>query len=272
MGRLPSNKYAAVCAAGHCDVYVQAGAGVRVRQGDRWQVYCPADAPPEGGAAAVQPADAGTGGSAANRFAGPCMECSVQVGAGAGVLVPDDNGKRAVQCPVCQVVAFRCERWDESDQFGTDPWITDAVPPGCAATISLRILALNRECWKCKASTVCVVGLYPSRPARTDRWARWVDEDARAWVKPLLAGARFEGIAESIKPRWSSTANGRYLSNGCQRCDALQGDFPVEEEASDLVREDGVDALDTLLSAQVPALVWQRVVHGERGSGSSLLM
>ncbi|MFJ4001777.1 hypothetical protein [Streptomyces parvus] len=99
-----------------------------------------------------------------------------------------------------------------------------------------------------------------------------MDEDTRAWVKPLLAGAQLEGIAESIKPRWSSTVNGRYLSNGCQRCDALQGDFPVEEEASDLVREDGVDALDTLLSAQVPAPVWQRVVHGERGSGSSLLM
>ncbi|MFE1763883.1 hypothetical protein ACFW81_06650 [Streptomyces angustmyceticus] len=272
MGRLPSNKYAAVCAAGHCTVYVQAGAGVCIRQEGRWQVYCPADAPQEGGAAAVQPPDAATAGSAANRFVGPCTECSVQVEAGAGVLVPDEDGKRGVQCPVCQAVAFRHERWDESDQFGTDPWITDAVPPGCAATISLRILALNRECWKCKESTACVVGLYPSRPARTDRWARWVGKDERAWIKPLLAGARFERIAESIKLRWSSTVEGRYLSNGCQRCDALQGDFPVEEEASDLVREDGVDALDTLLVAQVPTPVWQRVVHGERGSGNALLM
>ncbi|MFQ6198406.1 hypothetical protein [Streptomyces sp. NPDC000405] len=117
-----------------------------------------------------------------------------------------------------------------------------------------------------------MVGLYPSRPARTDRWARWVDEDARAWIKPLLADARFEGIAESIKPRWSSTVSRRYLSNGCQRCGTLQGDFPLEEEASDLVREDDVEALDTLLVAQVPTPVWQRVVHGERGSGSALLM
>ncbi|MFE5844282.1 hypothetical protein ACFQ7N_21930 [Streptomyces niveus] len=272
MGGLPSNKYAAVCAAGHCTVYVQVGAGVRVRQGDRWQVYCPADAPQEGGAGAGQSAGTATAHSAANRFAGPCMECSVQVEAGAGVLVPGDDGKRGVQCPVCQVVAFRCERWDESDQFGTDPWIPDAVLPGCAPAISLRILALSRECWKCKESTVCVVGLYPMHPARTDRWARWVDKDVLVWVRPLLAGAGFEKIAESIKPRWSSTVNGRYLSNGCQRCDALQGDFPVEEAVFDLVREDGVDALDTLLVVEVPTPMWQRVVHGERGSGSALLM
>ncbi|MDX3486612.1 hypothetical protein [Streptomyces sp. ID05-18] len=136
----------------------------------------------------------------------------------------------------------------------------------------MRILALRRECWKCGETTACVAGLYPQRPSRTDYWARSVDETSRAWIKPLLEDAGFPRLAGAIKPRWSSTAGERYLSSGCEHCGALQGDFPVDEEASDLVRADGVDALETLLVADVPTPVWQRVVHGEHGDGGTLLM
>lgn len=200
------------------------------------------------------------------------MECSVQVDAGFGVLATGDDGKRGVQCPVCRDIAMRCERWDENDQFGTDPWIPDRTPPGCAATIPVRILALRHECWKCGETTACVAGLYPQRPARTDYWARSVDETSRAWIKPLLEDAGFARLAGAIKPRWSATAGVRYLSSGCEHCDALQGDFFLHEEASDLVREDGMDALETLLVAEVPTPMWQHVVHGECGEGGSLLM
>ncbi|MBZ9593547.1 hypothetical protein K7B06_00300 [Streptomyces erythrochromogenes] len=55
-------------------------------------------------------------------------------------------------------------------------------------------------------------------------------------------------------------------------CDALQGDFPVEEEASSLVRDKGLDALDCLLVADVATRVWHRAIHGEHGEGSGLLM
>ncbi|WP_328299183.1 hypothetical protein OG389_16140 [Streptomyces sp. NBC_00435] len=284
MGRRPTNKYAAVCAASHCAEYVQPGAGLRIRQDDRWQVYCQADAPQEQGTSAGQPAIGGLAGPTAgfapghepqqqaNRFSGACMECSVQVDAGAGALVAGDDGKRGVRCPVCQNVVMRRERWDENDQFGTDRWIPDETPWGCAVTIPVRILALQRKCWKCSETTACVAGLYPQRPARADQWARSVDDTSRVWIKPLLEQAGFARLAGAIKPRWSSTAGQRYMSSGCERCDALQGDFPVDEEASDLVRADGVDALDTLLVAEVPTPVWQRVVHGERGEGGVLLM
>lgn len=119
---------------------------------------------------------------------------------------------------------------------------------------------------------MCVVGLYPARPARADIWPRSVDETSLAWVKDLLEEAGFDLLAASIKPRWSSTAGQRYLSNGCQHCDALQGDFYLEDEASDLVREGGADALDTVLVADVSSPVWQRTVHGEHGEGGGLLM
>ncbi|MFF9217410.1 hypothetical protein [Streptomyces viridosporus] len=133
-------------------------------------------------------------------------------------------------------------------------------------------LALQRECWKCGETTACVAGLYPQRPARTDYWARSVDETSHAWIKPLLEDAGFTRLADAIKPHWSATSGERYLSSDCEHCGALQGDLPVDEEASNLVREDGVDALETLLVAEIPAPVWQRVVHGERGGGGLLLM
>ncbi|MEV5910522.1 hypothetical protein ACWEGX_09730 [Streptomyces chartreusis] len=134
------------------------------------------------------------------------------------------------------------------------------------------MLALKRPCWKCGEVTTCVVGLYPDRPSPAEGSPRTVDESSRAWIKELLRDHGFVRLAASIKPRWSSTLGSRYLSNGCLHCDALQGDFPLEEEASDLVRERGMQALDTLLVAEIASPVWQRVVHGEHGGGSGLLM
>ncbi|MFJ2006320.1 hypothetical protein ACWHLZ_18975 [Streptomyces chartreusis] len=40
----------------------------------------------------------------------------------------------------------------------------------------------------------------------------------------------------------------RQLSNGCGHRDALQGNFPVHDEALSRVAAGGVDGLDTLLS------------------------
>ncbi|MFI0909245.1 hypothetical protein [Streptomyces abikoensis] len=200
------------------------------------------------------------------------MTCSVHIAAGAGALVLCDDDKRRAQCPVCQEIEFRCQRWDHNDQFGSDPWIPDVVPPGCAATISVRVLAMDRSCWKCGKTATCVVGLYPTQPARTDHWPRMVDEESRAWVKDLLVRAGLGLIAESIKPRWSSTVGARYLSNGCQHCDALQGDFPLGEEASEMFSTGGVGVFTTLMVAEISSLAWQHVVHGERGQGGNLLM
>jgi hypothetical protein len=134
------------------------------------------------------------------------------------------------------------------------------------------VLTLTRPCWKCGEATTCVVGLYPEHPSPAEGSPRTVDDSSRAWIKELLRDHGFAHLAASIKPRWSSTLGHRYLSNGCLQCDALQGDFPLEEEASDLVRDRGVEALDTLLVAEIASPLWQRVVHGEHGEGSGLLM
>ncbi|MFD3504348.1 hypothetical protein ACFWWT_37735 [Streptomyces sp. NPDC058676] len=56
----------------------------------------------------------------------------------------------------------------------------------------------------------------------------------------------------------------RQLSNGCGHCDALQGNFPVHQEATGRVTASGVDGLDTLLVAACPVLE-QAIVHDNSG-------
>ncbi len=73
-------------------------------------------------------------------------------------------------------------------------------------------------------------------------------------------------LAAPVKSRYSKTMRERQLTNGCRHCDALQGNFPVQEEAfAQVVTASGPDGLDTLLVAECPALAWQEVVHDNSG-------
>ncbi|MFD8627911.1 hypothetical protein ACFV4E_29220 [Streptomyces hygroscopicus] len=70
-----------------------------------------------------------------------------------------------------------------------------------------------------------------------------------------------------MKYRYSRTARQRQLANSCQHCYALQGNFPVQEDALErVVSTDGPDGLDTLLVADYPVLEWQAVVHDVAGA------
>jgi hypothetical protein len=51
------------------------------------------------------------------------------------------------------------------------------------------------------------------------------------------------------------------LANGCPLCDAIQGNFPLSEEALDRVASGGIDGLDTLLITDCPLLEWQAVIY-----------
>ncbi|MEV7504764.1 hypothetical protein [Streptomyces sp. NPDC093018] len=74
------------------------------------------------------------------------------------------------------------------------------------------------------------------------------------------------GLTASVKSRYSRTMRERQLTNGCQHCDALQGNLPVQEEAFErVVTAGGPDGLDILLVAEWPALARQAVVHDNGG-------
>ncbi|MEW1628999.1 hypothetical protein AB0387_16565 [Streptomyces sp. NPDC089173] len=73
-------------------------------------------------------------------------------------------------------------------------------------------------------------------------------------------------LTAQVKYRDSGTMRERQLANGCRHCDALQGNFPVQEEAfAQVAAAGGPDGLDTLLVAECPTLAWQAVVHNNGG-------
>ncbi|MFE3930351.1 hypothetical protein [Streptomyces sp. YIM B13508] len=55
------------------------------------------------------------------------------------------------------------------------------------------------------------------------------------------------------------------LSNGCVHCDALQGNFPVHDEALGRVTTSGMDGRVTPLVAACPVPKCRAVVHDNNG-------
>lgn len=199
-----------------------------------------------------------------NRFAGGCASCSVQVAARGGFLLKSESGTWEVRCATCRHV----DELAEAHDFDPDELALLLVPsPGAAPALALRVLGLNRTCWKCGRDTTCVVGLYPARPAR-DYCGLFTTENARTMalgVQLLVQNGRAD-LAAPVKSRYSKTMREQQLTNGCQGCDALQGNFPVQEEAfARVAATGGPDGLDTLLIAKCPAPAWQAVVHDNGG-------
>ncbi|MFF3491273.1 hypothetical protein ACFYWS_07975 [Streptomyces sp. NPDC002795] len=156
----------------------------------------------------------------------------------------------------------------EADDFDPDELTLPAAPPpGAAPGLLLRVLGLNRSCWKCGRGTTCIVGLYPARPAR-GYCGLFTTENARTMTLAvgLLERHGLTDLTAPVRLRYSETMRARYLANGCQHCDALQGNFPLQEEAFARVAADGgPDGLNALLIAECPALAWQEVVHDTGG-------
>ncbi|WP_189960020.1 hypothetical protein [Streptomyces alanosinicus] len=193
-----------------------------------------------------------------NRFAGGCTRCSVLVMPDGGFLRKNDEGWEA-WCVTCQSL----DELAESEDFDPENLMLPTVPPsGSATTLDLRVLGMTRACWKCGENTLCLIGLYPNRPARGYVGLHTTDNEKTMELCQLLAER--EGRAElaaGVKSRYSRTMRERQLANGCRRCDALQGNFPVHEEALGRVASGGVDGLDTLFVASCPVLEWQAVIY-----------
>lgn len=194
-----------------------------------------------------------------NRFAGECSACSVHVLADGGFLRKQDGGWE-VRCVTCQHLDDLAEADDGFDR--DDVKLPTTVPPGSATSVSLRVLGLMRPCWKCGHDTVCLVGLYPARPARGYTGLITTDgEKAMELACRLVRGAGRADLAATVRNRYSRTLHQTYLANGCPRCDAIQGNFPLSEEALDRVASGGIDGLDTLLITDCPLLEWQAVIY-----------
>lgn len=115
--------------------------------------------------------------------------------------------------------------------------------PALGVTMPLEVSKVEISCWRCKKATGVVMGLnfaasrvLPGCPDIPTSIYDLSDElpNGDAVVMSLLPASllRSHGIGV-IKPRFSKTMGGEYLSNGCVHCDALQGRFFEHEYAYD---------------------------------------
>ena len=111
------------------------------------------------------------------------------------------------------------------------------VPEACLGTVSVWVGPI--KCWRCKKDTNIVtsvqVDLLGTEPS--------VLRISELGGHPSILSKVVEHIPDhlkvgDIKPRFSKTERGSYLSNGCGHCDALIGRF-FEHDAWYLEREAG---------------------------------
>jgi hypothetical protein len=138
-------------------------------------------------------------------------------------------------------------------------------PPSAwsAAATQVVVRGLDHTCWKCHQPTTCVVAVHDAGAQRSDDWVWFEDKHALALARDLLLGAGKGRLAATIKSRFSRTAGGAYLSNGCEHCDAIQGDWPIGRVISEWGFAEPLSELPILASVAVASAVWDEVVAGQ---------
>lgn len=125
------------------------------------------------------------------------------------------------------------------------------------------VRGLDHSCWKCGETTTCIVAIHAEGSGRSDDWVWFEDKHALLLARDLLTQARQSQLAATIKDRFSGTAGGSYLSNGCQHCDAIQGDWPLGRAISDFVLGGPLTELPIVSTATVSQATWRDVVAGQ---------
>ncbi|KUL25302.1 hypothetical protein [Actinoplanes awajinensis] len=140
------------------------------------------------------------------------------------------------------------------------------VPAGEVVKVTVR--GLTMDCWKCHRPTTAIVGMHLASAVEGDL-VTCSDEQALAVAAQLLRATGKVGLAQPIKTRTSRTAGGTGLTNGCQHCDALQGNFFIyHQELMEVLSTNGVEGLEHLADADLPTERWhqlhRRWATGER--------
>jgi len=105
--------------------------------------------------------------------------------------------------------------------------------------LPVRLEGVSIDCWKCKKPTTILLGIMfelgKKFPGCDDVMLKIYDfEKHQELLKVLLPKELYTKHAVGvIKKRYSKTAGGEYLSNGCSGCGAIQGQFFDHEYAHD---------------------------------------
>ena len=168
-------------------------------------------------------------------------------------------------------------RWDVDRRTwyvpeGRDPspfarWLPPSVDLS-GPSVPVRVIALEDGCWSCHRPTRCIVGVLVDDPelAGSDPSGLVEFEFVRDTLAATLSPATLAEVGIGPLRLRSSRAGGRYMSNGCVYCDAIQGDFPLREALREY-REDEDDDLDALVVAEVAVPVSALPVYVDEDSG-----
>ena len=136
-----------------------------------------------------------------------------------------------------------------------------------AERISLVIRAIPYPCWKCTYDDVAVGAIHVD--GITDPYQVITTESGLAldYAAELLTLAGNPQMT-TIKARKSRTAKETYLSNGCSRCDALFGQFPLSEKLLGVLAAGEVSTLPVLATVKRSAIEWYALIGLSATSGN----
>ena len=103
--------------------------------------------------------------------------------------------------------------------------------------VPVTLLALPGTCWRCERSVLPIVGVFVPGP-RGRRFIEFLDVAPRLATTISTDQLNALGVG-AIKVRRSRARPDGYLANGCARCDAILGDFPLREDLATFQAEGG---------------------------------
>lgn len=105
-------------------------------------------------------------------------------------------------------------------------------PPAPAPSryVSLIVRGWPTECWRCHQPTTCILAVHERGKRESIDWLWHDDEAVLLLAAQLLTEVGDVALARTIRRRVSKAARTAYVSNGCQHCDAIQGNFPLNED------------------------------------------
>jgi hypothetical protein len=131
------------------------------------------------------------------------------------------------------------------------------ISPAPSATVVVR--GLDYACWKCGGATTCVVAVHAEGSRQSGDWLWFEDKHALRFARELLVQSGRLELATPIRNRFSKTAGSTYLSNGCQHCDAIQGDWPLGRAISGYIQTAPLEELSILAAVTVAETTWNDV-------------
>lgn len=135
-----------------------------------------------------------------------------------------------------------------------------ALPPGDRLpSVTVVVRGFETFCWRCREPTTSVVAVHAQACEHSEEWVWFEDKPALELARRLLLAADQNRLAATIKQRFSRTAGGRYLSNGCLHCDAIQGDWPLGQAISDYATGVPLGELPVLAVASIPRASWEAI-------------